>query len=215
MRGLILRMILVPWELYGPFLLASALLVAVPGPNVTLIVANAASGGVKAGLATVAGTETGSALLLTALVMGFGPVVAVAADWFDVLRLVGAAYLFWLGVSRLRLAGRAPQTAVSAQQGRGVHFRQGLLALLANPKVLLFFAAFLPQFVVPEANVTGQLALLSASFLIIAFLIDGAYAVVAGLAGRRVLGAVARKWADRGAGGLLMLAGLWLALQRR
>ena len=200
-------------ETFLAFVLTSALLVALPGPNVTLILANSMSRGTRAGLWTVAGTEAGAALLLLAMIAGLAPVMALASAWFDWIRLAGAAYLVWMGLSKLRsFAARSEDGRASARQG--APFWQGFLVLLSNPKVLLFFAAFLPQFIDPAGNTAAQLVMLSVAYLVVAGIIDAAYAVLAGRA-RTWLSERRRKLIDGMSGVLLVGGGIWLALARR
>ena len=93
-------------ELFLAFVLASAVLAATPGPSVSLIIANGTSHGLKAGLLTVAGGISGVVLLVTGATLGMSSVMALVANWFDFLRWAGAAYLIWLGVSRIWKAWR-------------------------------------------------------------------------------------------------------------
>ena len=201
-------------QLYLGFVAATAFLIMLPGPNVTIIIANSAAHGMRAGLLSVAGTEAGAAILLIGLMLGLAPVMELASAWFDWLRLAGAAYLIWLGLNRLRRAGRvADDTAMPVSADRHF-FWQGLTVMLSNPKVLLFFAAFLPQFIDPKGHVALQLGFLALSFLVIATVIDGLYAMVAGHAGRWLTGRW-RRPIDRFSGLMLIGGGVWLALARR
>ncbi len=202
-------------ELYLAFLLATALLIAVPGPNVTLIVANSLAFGSRRALLTVAGTQCAQAAQLAVVALGLTSVMFVLAAWFEWLRWLGVAYLLWLGVQRWRAAGRAADPDAAPQASTRRLFAQGFLVALANPKVLFFHAAFFPQFVDPAGPVAFQLAVLCLSFFTIALLIDGGYALLAGRL-RGWLAAPARLRAcDRVAGTLLIGAGLWLAAARR
>ena len=201
-------------DLYLGFIAASTLLVLLPGPNVTIIIANSASHGVRAGLLSVAGTEAGAGILLAALMLGLAPVMQFAGAWFDWLRLAGAAYLVWLGFSRLRQARMARGGGQVSVPADGQFFRQGLVVMLSNPKVLLFFAAFLPQFIDLSGHVQIQLGVLALTFLVVATLIDAVYALVAGRAGRWFSGSRVRL-IDGASGMLLIGGGVWLALARR
>ena len=200
-------------ETFLAFILASAILVALPGPNVTLIFANSMSRGTRAGLWTVAGTEAGAAVLLVAMIAGLAPVMALASDWFVWIRLAGAAYLIWMGVSKLRsLTAQSENGQAPARQG--APFWQGFFVLLSNPKVLLFFAAFLPQFMNPAGNAVAQLVLLSVAYLVVAAIIDGAYALLAAQA-RTWLSERRKRLIDGFSGVMLIGGGIWLALARR
>jgi threonine/homoserine/homoserine lactone efflux protein len=201
-----------PLDLYLAYVLACVLITLVPGPTVTLIVANSLQHGTRAGLLNVAGTQLGLALMMTILVVGLNSVIASLGWWFDWLRYAGAAYLVWLGSRLLRAPDSIGRTGAAALP-RGGFFLQGFLVLLANPKALLFFGAFIPQFVDTRGNHVAQTVLLGATAMAVAFLTDGAYAVFTGRAGaflsrRRV------RLVSRASGGFLIGGGIWLALTR-
>src|SRR5262245_28388479 len=129
-------------ELYAAYLVACAVIVIVPGPSVTLIVANSLRHGTRAGLLNVAGTQAGLAAIIAVVGIGLTSAIETMGHWFDLLRLVGAAYLVWLGWRMLRAEGGI-EAAGSAKPPRGGFLVQGLLVALSNPKTLLFFGAFL------------------------------------------------------------------------
>lgn len=169
-------------EAYLAFVLATVALAALPGPIVSLIVANGTSYGTRAAFTTIAGSSTGLALMVTGAAFGMGSLLSIMADWFDYIRWAGAAYLVWLGVSRFWLAWRdGPQDSSIPAGGRHWYW-QGLMAALSNPKVLLFLGAFLPQFVNHDATAGPQLLLLAVTFVITAASIDSLYALAAGSA---------------------------------
>src|SRR5450432_3745332 len=139
--------IVVPIELYLTFVAAAAVLILIPGPNVTLIVANSLSYGPRYAFTTIAGTTLAQITQLTLTVAGMTTVMSAMAGWFDWLRWAGVAYLLWLGIVTWRskpqpLDERAPPLRRIKRL-----FWQGFLVSLTNPKTLLFYAAFLPQFV--------------------------------------------------------------------
>ncbi|MGE7415179.1 LysE family translocator [Methylobacterium tarhaniae] len=201
-----------PLDLYLGFVAATFVLILIPGPNVALIVANSVAHGSRYGLVTVAGVSVALAVQLALTVAGLSAVLSIMATWFEVLRWLGVAYLAWLAYR----AWRAPaidltQTAPEPRAARAIALR-GFLVALTNPKTLLFFGAFLPQFVSREAEPLGQLVLLAVTFLVLAVVFDAVWALAAGRA--RVV--LARgQWRNRLTGGLLLGAGLGLALARR
>ena len=199
-------------ELYFAFVAAATALILAPGPNVALVVANSLAHGARYGLVTIAGASVATAILLAVVVYGASALLAVLADWFSLLRWIGVAYLVWLGVS----AWRAPPTELvataEARSARGI-FLRGFIVSLFNPKTLLFFGAFLPQFVTPGPDAQGQLALLAATFLVLAMALDSVWALFAARFAR-VLRTNGRL-RNRLTGGALMTAGLGLALARR
>ena len=202
-----------PAELYLTFVAASAALIAIPGPNVALIIANSVAHGRRYGLLTVAGTSTAMVPQLALTVLGMTGVLTLASHVFEWVRWAGVAYLAWLGVQAWR-ALAADLTAVPPQprSGRAI-FARGFLVSLTNPKTLLFYGAFFPQFVAPGADLGPQLALLAATFLAVAVALDGCWA----LAAARLRGALAVRGAlrNRLAGGFYFAAAVGLASARR
>ena len=200
-------------DLYLAFVAASAVLILIPGPNVALIVANSVAHGTRFGLLTVAGTSSAVVVHLALTVLGATAILSFLAASFDWLRWAGVIYLVWLGVR----AWRAPAVdlADTEAQARSVKLicGRGFLVGLTNPKTLLFYGAFLPQFVTPGPTVADQLLLLAATFLVVATVLDGLWAVLAGRL-RKLLRTHVRL-RNRLTGSLLVGAGLGLALARR
>ena len=202
-------------DLYLAFVAATAILIVLPGPNVTLIVAHAIAHGARTALATVIGTQCAQAVQLGFVALGMTTLIVAFAALFEWLRWVGVAYLVWLGIQRWRAAAPARDPEAQAAAVPKGLFWQGFAVALTNPKTWLFYAAFFPQFVDPAAPLGPQLALLSVTYLVIATLLDGSYALLAGRV-RGWIGIGARqRTTDRLAGSLLIGAGLWLALARR
>jgi threonine/homoserine/homoserine lactone efflux protein len=199
-------------EVYLAYLIACAVVAIVPGPTVTLVVANSLTHGTRAGLLNVAGTQLALALMIGILVVGLASVIETMGWWFDWLRLAGAAYLAWLGWRLLRAPG-ALETPGRTPAPRGGFFLQGFLVMLSNPKVLLFFGAFIPQFVDPRADHALQVALLGLTAMAVAMVSDGAYAVLSGRAGTLLARRHLRRL-SRASGLCLIGGGVWLALAR-
>jgi threonine/homoserine/homoserine lactone efflux protein len=200
-----------PLELYAAYVLACFLITLVPGPTVTLIVANSLAHGARAGLLNVAGTQAGLGLMMLVLMAGLSSVIEMMGWAFDWVRLAGALYLVWLGGKLLRAPDGIERCAPAPRAG---FFTQGLLVLLANPKALLWFGAFIPQFVDPRGDYVAQIALLGLTAMAVAALTDGAYAVLAGRAG--VLASRSRvRLVSKLGGAFLVGGGIWLALTRR
>jgi threonine/homoserine/homoserine lactone efflux protein len=198
-------------DLYLAYILACILITIVPGPTVTLIVANSLKHGSRAGLLNVAGTQLGLGLMMATLVIGLTSIIATMGWWFDWLRYAGAAYLFWLGWKLLRSPGALPSEPAPAPRGGFV--LQGFIVLMANPKALLFFGAFIPQFVDPGGNYAGQIILLGLTAMAVALLTDGAYALLTGRAGA-LLSLSRARLVSRISGAFLIGGGVWLALAR-
>ena len=200
-------------SLYLAFCAATTVLILIPGPNVSLIVANAIAYGTRFGLLTVAGTGSAMVVQLLLTTLGMTAVMAVLAGWFETLRWLGVAYLVWLGLRAwMAAATDLTQTAPQPKSARAIYLR-GFLVSLTNPKTLLFYGAFFPQFLDRAGDVEAQIILLSLTFLVIGVGLDGVWALAAGRA-RRLL-AMRGTLRNRLTGALLMGAGLGLALARR
>jgi threonine/homoserine/homoserine lactone efflux protein len=205
------------------YLIAGAALVAVPGPGQALVIARALQGGTRAGVITAAGLEIGTMVHVLAAALGLSVVLAHSATAFAVLKYLGAAYLVWLGLKALRDSGKVGSTDAQAASG-ALPGGARLLAHAAvtgtlNPKVALFFLAFLPQFVHPErGHVLLQFVVLGSLLALMGLVFDSVVSVLVGRARRRVA-ASARftAWRERVMGGVLIGLGLKLALaeQRR
>ncbi len=199
--------------LYAAFVLATVLLAVFPGPNMALIVATSVAHGTRWGLLTLLGTASALAMQLVLVAVGMTTLLATMGSLFGVLRWVGAAYLVFLGVQTF--CAPAPELGRVEARSRSVRatYLRGMLVSLTNPKVLLFFGAFFPQFVSPHARLWPQLVLLSLTFLVVVSGLDAIWAVLAG----RARGWIVRRGRllNRVSGGLLIGAGAGLALARR
>jgi threonine/homoserine/homoserine lactone efflux protein len=200
-------------HLYLAYVAACVVLVIVPGPTVTLIVANSLKHGTRAGLLNVAGTQAGLAIMIVIAGIGLSSVIAALGHWFEWLRLAGAAYLIWLGWKMLRTAGAGIESAALAKPPRGGFFLQGALVALSNPKMMLFFGAFFPQFLDPARDHATQIAIMGATALAFAALSDGTYAMLSGRAGH-LLSQRRVRMMSKFSGSLLIGGGLWLASTR-
>lgn len=205
-------------ELYAAFVFATSLLILMPGPIVTLVIANSLKHGTRTGLTTVIGANSGSTILLTAGALGLSTVLAVAADVFEWIRWAGVAYLVYLGLREWRSAFKAqpdaPEGLPADKKPKGV-FWHGFVIAITNPKTVFFFVAFFPQFIDPAQPYAPQIILLCTTFIVLAFLLDGFYAVVAGRARGWLAGAQKARLRHGITGTLLMGTGLGLALARR
>ena len=206
---------LMGWELYLAFVAASVVLVVIPGPNVTLIVANSLAYGARSALVTVAGTSIAQAVQLAVTVLGMSSLVLLMADWFEWLRWLGVAYLVYLGVQHWRAGGADGGGQRSLHASWRSLFGRGFLVATTNPKTLLFYAAFLPQFIDPLLPPTPQLVLLSVTFLVVATVLDASYALLGARVRGYIRGPRFTRIRNRVTGSLLIAAGLGLALARR
>ena len=198
-------------ELYAAYLVACLIVVLVPGPTVTLILANSIRHGTRAGLLNVLGTQVGLALMIGVVGLGLTSLMEAAGRWFDWLRLAGAAYLIWLGWKMIRSSG---EDSGETSPPRGGFLTQGILVALSNPKTLIFFGAFFPQFIDPACDHGLQILIMGLTAMLVAAVSDSVYALAAGRAGR-ALSAKRVRLLSRVSGGFLIGGGLWLAFSRR
>jgi len=190
---------------------ATVVLLLIPGPNIAIIVAASLRDGLRFGLITALGTSAGLALQLLLVVAGMAAVIEMAASALTLIKWAGVAYLIYLGISTWRTA-QADLDEIG-RRSQAVTFWRGLGLAVANPKTLLFNAAFLPQFVTNEPGATGQLWLIASVYLVVIVVGDSMWALFA---------AKARKWLkkygkirNKVTGGLLVGAGVGLALTRQ
>ena len=169
--------------------------------------------GTRYGLLTVAATTSVQILPLSVVALGMSAALAFVADWFEWLRWIGVAYLIALGISTWRAAeGHPIVRSPKVRIGKGI-FVRGLLVAITNPKMLLFYGAFLPQFVSPDRPALPQFAILSTTFIIVALLGDSLWAIMAGRA--RFLLARTAQISNRVSAAILIGAGLGMAFARK
>jgi threonine/homoserine/homoserine lactone efflux protein len=199
-------------NLFLAFVAAVTVLMLIPGPNVALIVGNSVAYGPRYGLLTVAGTSSAMIVQLGLMALGMAELLGTLGVWFEWLRWIGVAYLVYLGVTQCRApAVDLTKTGPEPQSPRTI-FMRALFVSLTNPKTLFFYGAFFPQFITTGRQVGTQIAILSATFLVLAVLVDGTWALVAGRA--RGLLASHGRLRNKLSGGLLIGAGAALALAR-
>src|ERR1043166_8061845 len=199
-------------ELYLVFVIATEILIATPGPNVALIVGTSLTHGARTGLIAMAGVNLGVMVQLAVVAAGLSWIVELFAKNFDLIRFAGAAYLLFLGIQTLWKARRiaAPQP-LSGERA----FGRGLAVAFANPKTLIFQAAFLPQFLSDGEGRQAQLWLLAATFWVITVAGDAIWVLCAARLRAAVLHR-AQLIADRVSGTILIAgAGVLLAASRR
>ncbi len=199
-------------HLLPAFALAVTALMLIPGPNVALIVANSVAYGARWGVLTVLATSGAGMLQLGLVALGMASVVAELGGWFDVLRWAGVAYLVVLGIQQWRaVPAELDRVRPQPRSARRI-FARAILVAVTNPKTLLFYAAFFPQFLSPERPPGPQLLVLAGIYLLIALLVDCGWAASAARL-RAVLASRAR-YPNRVSGAVLIGAGVGLALER-
>jgi threonine/homoserine/homoserine lactone efflux protein len=200
-------------QVYLAFVAACIALALLPGPIVTLVIANGLRHGTRAALTNVLGAQAGLAIVIVVVAVGLTSLMATMGYWFDWVRFAGAAYLVWLGIKLIRSPVEGVSTDASPPPPRGGFFLQGFLVLLSNPKVLVFFGAFIPQFMDMSKPHFPQVALLGATFMVTAVMSDMLYALLAGRA-RKFFSARRTRLMSRISGGFMIGGGIWLALTR-
>src|ERR1700734_3203664 len=200
-------------QVYLAFVAACIALALLPGPMVTLVIANGLRHGTRAALINIAGAQLGLAIVIGVVAIGLTSLMATMGYWFDWVRFAGAAYLVWLGIKLIRF----PVEGINADQPppppRGGFFLQGFLVALSNPKLLVFFGAFIPQFMDMSKDHLSQVALLGVTFMFFAGLTDATYALLAGRA-RSFFSGQRTRLLSRVSGGAMIGGGIWLALTR-
>jgi threonine/homoserine/homoserine lactone efflux protein len=193
---------------------ASLALLAVPGPAVIYVVTRSLDQGRAAGIVSMLGVETGTFAYALAAAAGLTGLIAASEIGFTVVRYVGAAYLIYLGIRKWRECDDEPrERAVNA---RSRLYLRGLLVQLLNPKIAIFFLAFLPQFVDSSRGpLVTQILVLGTLFTLLAILSDGAYVLLAGALGSRLRsGRRARRRLAKASGGVYIGLGVTAALNR-
>lgn len=192
--------------------------IATPGPTVLLALTNGSRFGIRRALPGMIGAVLSDAVLISAVAIGLGALLAASEFWFSALKWVGAAYLAFLGIMMLRSKGSIDGALqASASQSKGTAFSIGFksfMVAVTNPKGYLFFSAFLPQFIDPSAPQIQQYIVLGAIFAALDFMIMFGYAVF-GSQAVRVLKLEGAKWLERACGGALLALAGSLALYRR
>lgn len=194
------------------FVAASSILLAIPGPTILLVISYALSHGRKVATATVAGVALGDFTAMTASMLGLGALLAASATLFTVLKWVGAAYLVYLGIKLWRAPVSDTVSAVENEEaGNGRPFRIFLhtyLVTALNPKSIVFFVAFLPQFLDLRQPLFFQMAVFEVTFLVLATLNATLYGLLASMARNTIRKPKVQRIVNRTGGSLMIGAGL-------
>ena len=196
-------------ELYIGFVLASSLILIIPGPTIILVVSQAIAQGKRSVLPLAAGVVAGDLTAMTLSLVGVGSLLSVSAELFTMLKWIGALYLVYLGV-RLwtsKTDQQEIQPGLLKKADRSL-FRSSFIVTALNPKSITFFIAFLPQFVSSSSGAIGQLCLLGLTFLTLAALNALMYGLFAGQFNEVLQKQSARRWLNRGGGSALIGAGI-------
>jgi threonine/homoserine/homoserine lactone efflux protein len=211
---------MMPLDLYLSYLVAALIVIAAPGPDSLNSLAIGLSRGRRDGVAYALGVGVGCLTHTVWAMVGISAVVAASATLFNVIKWIGVSYLVWLGIQSLRSSGAmtAMNAAPGADRSALQRFRQGVLTNALNPKVMLFFLAFLPQFVDPQrgAAVVWQLGLMGLTFTLITAVAYSALAWSAGSVGARLVRQPRiALWLERATGIVFIAMAVRLALAER
>jgi threonine/homoserine/homoserine lactone efflux protein len=203
------------FQIWLAFVVAAGIILVIPGPTILAVISHSLAHGRKAVLPLVAGVTLGDFTAMSCSLLGLGAVLAASATLFSALKMIGAAYLIYLGVK----LWRSTPGETASNEGEGNPRKRSLLADLyivtsLNPKSIAFFVAFLPQFVTPADKALPQFLILGGTFLFLAAANAALYAVFAGTFRERMQRAKTRKWLDRFGGAVLIGAGIATAARR-
>jgi threonine/homoserine/homoserine lactone efflux protein len=204
----------VAWTL---FIASSLVLIATPGQDMILVMSRSLAQGAAAGIVTAAGVSVGLVGHTVLATLGLGALLR-ASEWlFVALKLAGAAYLIWLGIGLLRTKTAAVVAGDCGRRSLPRLFRDGALSNLSNPKIAIFYFAFLPQFVATgSAHPTLAVFVLGLAFALLTFVVKGPVGLTAGMLSQWLRAhPSALKWTYRTSGAILVGLGIRLALERR
>lgn len=204
------------FELWAAFVLATCILLIIPGPTILTVISYSVAHGNRANLPLIIAVALGDSTALAVSLLGLGAVLATSAWLFTVIKWIGGLYLIYLGIRLIR-AGSQPVVPESAGtlDSRWKLFANTWLVTALNPKGMIFFVAFLPQFINTSASVAPQLWILSITFVTLATLNAALYAVFATSARRLLSSPKAQRRFNIGGGSLLAIAGGWALTARQ
>ncbi len=209
-----------PLELWLAYVATSAVVLAIPGPTILLVLSYSISKGRSATLPLVIGVALGDSVAITLSLIGLGTLLATSALWFTVIKWMGGLYLIYLGIKLLRGAGKpliseAHESDKTQPTSRLKLFGNAFIVTALNPKSIVFFIALLPQFISTAYPTLPQLWILGVTFVVLATIGATGYALFATSLRQFLLSASAQKAYGLFGGGLLCLAGIWALSARR
>lgn len=197
-------------ELWLGFVIASMVLLIIPGPTILTVISYSITHGYKARIPLIIAVTLGDSTALFLSLVGLGVVLAESAFWFQVIKWAGGLYLLYLGVQLLRAGAKGDAIDFSsASPSSKKLFWNTYLVTALNPKGIIFFVAFLPQFINPAADASMQLWILAVTFVALATFNASLYALFAGQARRFLSSPRALRGFHFSGGGLLSIAGIW------
>lgn len=203
-------------ESFIPFVLATTLILVIPGPTIILVISQAVAHGRKSVVPLVLGVLLGDFTAMTFSLLGLGAILSASADMFSIFKWIGALYLLYLGAQLWKSNPKslAPQDTPKKTTSSSL-FRRSFIVTALNPKSIAFFVAFLPQFIDSNKSAIPQLTILGGTFLCLAVLNAALYAIFAGQLSEYIKKERVRKWFNRCGGGALICAGIITAGLKR
>ncbi len=206
-----------PFELWLAYVATSAVVLAIPGPTILLVLSFSITHGRKVTLPVVAGVALGDSVAIALSLIGLGTLLAASALWFTVIKWMGGLYLIYLGLKLLRGAGKtiAMHSGEAPSSSPRKLFGNAFIVTALNPKSIVFFIALLPQFISGSHPLAPQLWILGVTFVVLATIGATSYALFAASIRRFLASSRAQKAYGLVGGGLLCAAGVWALSARR
>lgn len=203
-------------ELWLGFVIASSIMLAIPGPTVLIVISYALAYGKHANFPLILAVILGTAVAVSGSLLGLGALLNTSAFWFTIVKIGGGVYLLYLGISMLRSGARPAQSSTNIDLDSQVKlFANTFFATALNPKSLIFFVAFVPQFINTNSNSASQLWVLATTFIALATIIVSSYVVFASSAQSYLTSPRIQRRFNISGGSLLSLAGFWTLLAKR
>ncbi|WP_421984143.1 LysE family translocator [Roseibium sp.] len=202
-------------ELFSAYVVATLIVLAIPGPTIMLVVSYALTQGRRSAFASVLGVGLGDATAAAVSLLGLGAILAASATAFSVLKWVGAAYLVWLGIKMWRSRPAVQNVQQMEHISARKIFWHAYVVTSLNPKGIVFFMAFLPHFIAPQASVAPQLFLLGTTFVVLGILNAAVYAFAAAAIGQKLRSPSLLRLVNRVGGGFLISAAAMTATLQR
>ncbi|MCB2226649.1 MAG: LysE family translocator [Desulfarculaceae bacterium] len=197
-------------EVLIAFVVTSAIIVVVPGPNIMLLVNDSINVGFKKTLLTILGIKVGNLLLIGLSMVGLGALLTCFSGMFTIIKWAGVCYLLYLGICQIRYSFKPVPAADLPQAGNGRLFLKGFLVSATNPKGFLFAGALFPQFLIPQAPLAPQMIILCLLLTLVAGLIMTAYAYAGNLVAKLFNSDRFKRMSQRVSGAILVLFGIGL-----
>lgn len=204
------------FEVWLAYAIAATIIVVIPGPTILLVITQSLAHGKPATIPLVLGVMLGDSVAVIVSLFGLGAILAASAEWFSIVKWIGAAYLIYLGISLWRTSAKTIEISndVTGKTSRKL-FTHAFVVTTFNPKGIIFFVAFLPQFVNPAFDPLPQFVILATTFVVIGTLNAALYAIFSGNLKRLLEQDRARRWFNRCGGTALVGAGLVTAMVQR